>query len=260
MNNTLVKGLSLLETLARNRQPMGVSELATALGMPKSGAHRLLQALVEKRFVTRHKAGTYAVAIKLWELGSAALAGFDLRRHAEGVMETLMQQTGETVHLSVLDMPDVVYLHKVESLNPVRAYSQIGGRAAAHCVATGKIMLAFQSPTWLAAASQRLHPHTDRSVTHPQLFLAEMEKARRAGYAFNRGEWRLGVNGVAAPILDSSGVVIAAIGISGPDTRLRLARMRTLAPAVCEAARVLGVGLGESTSHGDLLRVINHWG
>ena len=260
MNNTLLKGLTLLEALARAGQPMGVSELATAAGLPKSGAHRLLQALVEKRYVTRHGAGSYSASIKLWELGSAALSGLNLRRHADGVMETLMQRTGETVHLSVLDGHDVVYVHKVESPNPVRAYTQIGGRAAAHCVATGKAMMAFQSIAWLKATAQHLHPYTERTVHHPQLFLAEMQKARRNGYAINRGEWRLGVNGVAAPILDGNGTVIAAIGLSGPQERLGPVRMRMLAPAVCEAASTLGADLGESPAHGNLLRVINHWG
>jgi DNA-binding IclR family transcriptional regulator len=158
MNNTLVKGLCLLEVLARRGEPMGVSELASAAAMPKSGVHRLLQALVDERYVEQSSSGRYRVSIKLWEVASAALPGFDLRRHAEGVMHALVDETGESVHLSVLDHHDVVYVHKLEAAtNPVRAYSQIGGRVPAHCVATGKAMMAFRGPRWLAIAAEHLH-------------------------------------------------------------------------------------------------------
>lgn len=259
MNNTLIKGLKVLETLARHGRPMGVSELAAAAEMPKSGAHRLLQALVDERYVVRHGQGSYTASIKLWELGSAALSGFDLRRHADAVMEALMQDTGETVHLSVLDRKEVVYLHKVDSPNPVRAYTQIGGHAAAHCVATGKAMLAFCNQHWLAEAAEHLEMVTPRTVTVPAVFLAELQRIRRNGYAINRGEWRIGVNGLAAPIFDGTGRVIAALGISGPESRLRLTRLRELAPAVSEAARQLSAGLSEGGPHTSLLSVTNHW-
>ena len=260
MNNTLVKGLRLLETLARRGKAVGVSDLAAATGMPKSGAHRLLQALVEEGYVARHESGTYTTSIKLWELGSAALSGFDLRKHADAIMETLVQSTGETVHLSVLDRHEVVYVHKIDSDNPVRAYSQIGGRAAAHCVATGKAMMAFKTAGWLAGAMEHLHAATPNTITDPEAFLAEMQRVRRNGYAINRGEWRLAVNGLAAPILDGTGAVIAAIGISGPESRLRLARLRALAEEVAEAARRLSAELGEAAPHTSLLSVTSHWG
>ncbi|MES2185649.1 MAG: IclR family transcriptional regulator [Pseudomonadota bacterium] len=260
MNNTLIKGLHLLETLARRGQAMGVSELAVAAGLPKSGAHRLLQALVGEGYVLRQEAGSYSTSIKLWELGSAALSGFDLRRHADGIMEALVQATGETVHLSVLDRYEVVYVHKIDSANPVRAYTQIGGRAAAHCVATGKAMMAFKTAGWLAGAMEQLHTATPNTITDPDAFLAEMQKIRRNGYAINRGEWRLSVNGLAAPILDGTGAVIAAIGISGPESRLRPARLRVLAAQVAEAAQTLSASLGEAAPHASLLSVTNHWG
>jgi DNA-binding IclR family transcriptional regulator len=259
MNNTLVKGLQVLESLARCGRPAGVSELAASLGMPKSGTHRLLQALVEEGYVVRHDAGGYAASIKLWELGSAALSGFDLRRHADPLMEGLMRHTDETVHLSVLDQREVVYVHKVDSANPVRAYTQIGGRAPAHCVATGKAMMAFKSAAWLEDAMRHLAPSTPRTLTDAGLFAAEMQKVRRNGFAINRGEWRLSVNGLAAPILDGAGAVIAAIGISGPESRLKLARLKQLSGGVCDVARALSAEFGRASAHASLLSVVKYW-
>ena len=144
MNNTLLKGLAVVELLSRSARPLGLTQIGKELGMGKSNVHRLMQALVETRFVLRDdEHGTYTPSIKLWELGSAVLGKLDLRRHAERQMDALMELTGESVHLSVLDGIEVVYVHKVDSPTPVRAYTQIGGRVPAYCVATGKAQLAF---------------------------------------------------------------------------------------------------------------------
>jgi len=170
----------------------------------EDSVHRLMQALVEANFVTRDEENmAYTPTIKLWELGSAVLGNLDLRRYAEPHMEALMALTGESVHLSVLDRRDVVYVHKVDSDNPVRAYTQIG---------------------------------TSNTIISPEEFLKVMQEIRIAGYAINRAEWREGVWGVAAPIFDSRGMVIAGIGISGPAERFLSAILSKWCDAVIAAA------------------------
>jgi len=139
MNNTLVKGLQLLEVLARSEGALGVSELANRLALGKSNVHRLLQALVELGYVQKNEQrGTYQASLKLWEIGTAMASRLGIKTHALDAMERLLQTTRETVHLSVLDGDEVVYVHKIDSPEPVRAYSEIGGRVPAWCVATGK--------------------------------------------------------------------------------------------------------------------------
>ncbi|MFZ4758175.1 MAG: IclR family transcriptional regulator [Burkholderiaceae bacterium] len=244
MNNTLVKGLGLLEVLAHADRPLGVTELATRIGLGKSNVHRLLQALVELGYVRRDgEAGEYAASIRLWELGSAVLANLDLRRAAQSWMDWLLDRTRETVHLSVLDGDDVVYVHKLDSPEPVRAYTQIGGRAPAYAVATGKAMLAFVDGSALDAVSHRLHAYSSRTLTNPAEFLRDMERVRQQGYAVNRGEWRESVGGVAAPVRDPSGRVVAAVGLSGPIERLRPSTLKALAADVIRAADGVGAAL-----------------
>ncbi len=244
MNNTLIKGLGLLEVLAHADRPLGVTELATRIGLGKSSVHRLLQALVELGYVRRDgDGGTYAASIRLWELGSAVLANLDLKRASQGWMDWLLDRTRETVHLSVLDGDEVVYVHKLDSPEPVRAYTQIGGRAPAHCVATGKALLAWAGDAHLDAASRRLGTATPRTVTDATEFLREMERVRTLGYAVNRGEWRESVGGVAAPVRDPGGRVVAAIGVSGPIERLRPSSFKTLSVDVIRAAEGIGAAL-----------------
>ncbi|MGD9942388.1 MAG: IclR family transcriptional regulator [Burkholderiaceae bacterium] len=249
MNNTLIKGLALLEVLARADGPMGVTELARRLDIGKSNVHRLLQALTELRYVRRDEAsGTYQASIRVWELGAALFDRLDLRRLAAPAMQALLERSRETVHLSVLDHDDVVYVHKLDSPEPVRAYSQVGGRAPACCVATGKAMLAFERLDIQQALSERLVQHSPRSIIDADEFLRELERVRANGYAVNRGEWRESVCGVAAPIRDPGGRVIAAIGVSGPAERLRPSLFKALGQEVIAAAAAVERDYGGAAS------------
>jgi len=253
MNNTLIKGIGLLEVLARAERAMGVTELATRMGIGKSNVHRLLQALVGLGYVRREGAeGTYAATIRLWELGSAVLGNLDLNRAAQPWMAWLLDRTRETVHLSVLDGDEVVYVHKLDSPEPVRAYSSIGGRAPAHCVATGKAMLAWAGEPALAALATRLRTYSPRTITEPADFLRELERIRQHGFAVNRGEWRESVGGLAAPVRGPTGAVIAAVGISGPIDRLRPATVKALAGDVMRAADGMRAALAGDTRPPDV--------
>jgi DNA-binding IclR family transcriptional regulator len=240
MNNTLIKGLQILEALTRSERAMGVSELAILVGMGKSNVHRLLQALVELRFVLRdEEQSLYRASLKMWELGSLLHGRLDVKRAAGNAMLRLLEQTRETVHLSMLDGDDVVYIHKMESLEPVRAYSELGGRAPAYCVATGKALLAYQPRVHLDRVSLQLISHSPHSIVDQMEFLREMEKVRTTGYAVNRGEWRESVWGIAAPIRDDTGTVRAAIGISGPSARIKPSQIKALAAHVLDAAATI---------------------
>lgn len=239
MEKTLAKGLTLLEALARLGHPVGVTEAAKAVGLQKSNAHRLLRSLAELGYVRQvADTGRYELTLKLWELGSRVIARLDIATEATTAMRKLAALTKETVHLSLLDGDEVVYVHKIDSPHPVRAYSAIGGRAPAHCVATGKALLAFQPPDAVDLSRAR-EAFTDATITAPPDLRREMARIRKAGYAINRGEWREGVFGVAAPILDASGRAVAAIGLSGPQARFRPKAMKAYAPLVMAAARDL---------------------
>ena len=131
-----------------------------------------------------------------------------------------------------------------ERINPVRAYTQIGGRARAHCVATGKAMLASRTRSALEQLARRLQSRTALTITDPGKFLLEMTRTRAQGCGINRGEWNINVAGIAAPIVDARGETIAAVGLSGPKERFKPARLKTFAPLVIDAAQTISVRLG----------------
>ena len=245
MDTTLLKGLNVLEALASSRAARGVTEIARSLDLTKSNVHRTLQTLIAAGYARAGSVpGTYECTLKLFEIASSVVARIDVRQSADAFMQQLARLTKETIHLSILDGTDVIYLNKIESPHPIRAYSSIGGRAPAHCVASGKALLAWQGEAFLERLPQRLAAPTNRSIASRDALLDELAKIRRQGFAVNRGEWREGVGGIAAVVLDMVGSPVAAIGISGPIERLRPATVRKYSQIVVEAAFGLSRALG----------------
>ena len=235
----------LLEALAKHERGSGVTELANQLMLNKSNVHRLLQALVHQGFARKNEdTGRYELTMKLWELGSGLANRLDVRVEALSFMKELAEQTQETVHLSLLDGVEVLYIEKIDSPQPVRAYTTVGGRSPAQCVATGKALLAGASEDTLNLIKNRLKPYTPRSLVKFGDLRRELEQVREQGYAINRGEWREQVVGAAASIYDSRGMVVAALGISGPAERLEEVRLiqagKILMTAAAQISRRLG--------------------
>jgi DNA-binding IclR family transcriptional regulator len=244
MNTTLLMGLAVLELLARSRRPLSLTQIGNELGMGKSNVHRLMHALAETRFVVRdEKSRTYAPSIKLWELGSAVLASVDLRRHAQAHMQDLMERTGQSVELSVLDGIEVVHVHKIDSASPVRVSAHVGP-VPSYCVGTGKAQLAFAPAHVVDCACAALKRHTRHTITDRAEFLKDMQKVRRRGYATNHAEWREGVWEIAAPVLDARGFAIAAVGVCGPASGFRKSVTPAWVKAVTAAAGAISDALG----------------
>lgn len=245
MDTTIVKGFRILEELIRLREPQGVADLAKLLGLSKSNVHRVLQTLGALGYVSGHN-GRYSVTLKVWSLGLRVIEGVDIKHLAMPVMQSLAERSGETVHLSVYEQGCVVYIEKVESSHPIRAYSEIGGRAPAYCVATGKALLAHQSEEEMERVLGALERHSPNTIVSPEALRITLEQVRANHYAINRGEWREQVSGVGAPIWSASGGPVAAIGISGPAARFNEEALALFIPMVRESADALSRIMGRA--------------
>jgi DNA-binding IclR family transcriptional regulator len=237
MEKTLAKGLIVLEALIQRGEPCGVSDLAVALGMSKSNAHRLLNTLVETGFVNAID-GRYEASLKVWELGTHVIKNYDVRDLARPAMTRLVRETAEGVRLTVLDPKslEVVYIDKIDSPQDVRPFSEVGGRAPAHCTSNGKILLAYQDERFIKRVSRKLKAYTQWTITDPDAFMRELKKARTDGFALNSREYSPQVSGVAAPIFDGDHTVIAALSIAAPADRMRPPVLRKVTAVLCDAA------------------------
>jgi DNA-binding IclR family transcriptional regulator len=220
MEKTLIKGLRVLEAVARSEKPCGVSELAAEIGITKSNAFRMLQTLVAAKYV-RHDAenGLYSASPRLFEFGMMIGARMDVRSVAKPVLTSVVEQTGENTSIGILDERDVLYIDRVDSPNPVRAIVRNGERLPAYTSSCGKVLLAWSPDDFVDTFAGHLVKHTDKTITNLDALKAELRRIRELGYSLTRGEWHVEISSVAAPIMDRSGKCVAALMVSGPTVR-----------------------------------------
>jgi IclR family transcriptional regulator, KDG regulon repressor len=244
---TLAKGLDILEALAELDE-IGLSDLARRLKVNGPTLFRILATLVAKGYVQKD-AGTsrYRLTLKTWELGAKAVARIALRDRARPYLERLAAETGETVHLSLLQGNGIVIIDKVDSRQPVRVDTFVGQRAPAHCSATGKAILAFDPEALRAVLTSGLAQFTSTTITERRALDRELAEVRKVGWASNREEWRPGVCAVAVPIRNTTGTGAAALSITVPTARFaaRAVRLR-LVPAL----RSVGAALTRELERG----------
>jgi IclR family transcriptional regulator, KDG regulon repressor len=240
--------LRVLELFSGERPERGVTDIAAEIRVSKASIYRVLATLERRRFVVQNpSSGRYRLGPRLGQIGQLSLAGMNLPVEARPFMEELRDFTGEEVHLAVLDGDEAIYIAKVEGMQPVQVVSRIGDRSPAHCVSTGKVLLAHAGERFVGKVLEGgLICYTDRTHAAPSSLFGELEDIRRKGYAVNWGEWRTEVRGVASPVLDGTHQVVASVGICSPASRLDERAVEEYAPKVVEVAARLSTHLGAS--------------
>lgn len=238
--------LDVLELLARADRPMGVTEIARSLRLSSSGVHRLLATLRDRGYASHDPVtGRYTRGLACFSLAALAASRQTLRAVADDHLRALNQITGEAVHLSVYESGHVVYIDKLESHHETAPVSRVGEQAPAHCVATGRAIIAYLPLTETEMLIERgLDRFTDSTIGDREALLADLEATRERGYALNRGSWRAAVGGVAAPIRDFSGMVQASVGCCLPLERLTGEATTSLAGETIQTAAAISEELG----------------
>ena len=245
MDKSLVKALRVMEALACSAGPRGVSDLAREMGYHKSNVHRILSTLVEQGYVVRFDAGpTYQLNYKMFEIGSRVVSRLRLSEVARPFLQRIVRRTRESAHIMIYHHAEIIYLDRIENDAPIRASAEPGLRAPAYCVASGKVLLAYQADDEVRRVLRRLRAHTPHTITDPAALRAEIDAVHRCGYAINREGWRAGVAGAAAPVLVGRSHAIAALAILGPVERLDDERLHRAGRFLAQQARELSQQLG----------------
>jgi DNA-binding IclR family transcriptional regulator len=238
----LDRALSIIDALAGDGPDASLMELSAKLHLHKSTVHRLLMILERHRIVERQPhTGRYQLGLKLFELGSVAIARFNIRDRTRLHLQRLVLEVDETVHLCVLDAGEVLYLDKIEPSRSVRMASRIGRRTAVHCSAVGKVILAHlpEREADQILEQRGLPRHTPKTIVTMADLKADLKITLRRGYAIDNEEAEEGLRCVAAAILGRNGRPLGAISTSAPSFRLPLDKVPMVAAAVCAAARAL---------------------
>lgn len=218
INLSVTKAFSILEYLAKAGSPKDLGVISADLHMNKSTIYRFLATLCSLGYVVQNpESGRYALGSKVVWLASHFLDGIDLRTLARPFLKSLVEKTRETVHLAILDNYEVVYIDKVDGLQPVKMASRIGGRMPAHSTGLGKALLANMDEIhWREYINKvGLQVYTPNTINDPDTFIRHLRQIRERGYSIDNSENEEGIRCVAVPVFDHTGQTIAAISISG---------------------------------------------
>jgi len=237
---TVAKAFQILERIAASGHSPSLSDLSHELGISKSTVHGITAALEAAGAVVRdHRTKRYSLGPTLFELGSAVHSRLDLKDTARPVMQALMERTAESVFLGIRNNDHVAIIDIVESHQDLKITAPVGTRIPLLAGATGKVFLAGlpEARARELIEDRGLHPYTEHTITDPGRYLAELELARRNGYALDHEEYISGVHAVAAPIAGAQPA--AAIWVVGFTPSLGTDRMTQVAAATLEAARAI---------------------
>ncbi|BDH47562.1 IclR family transcriptional regulator [Salmonella enterica subsp. enterica serovar Choleraesuis] len=246
---SLTRGLKLLEWIAESHGSVALTELAQQAGLPNSTTHRLLTTMQQLGFV--HQVGDlghWSIGAHAFRVGSSFLQSRNLLAIVHPILRKLMEASGETVNLAVLDNNDhqAIIVDQVQCTQLMRMSAPIGGKLPMHASGAGKAFLANLSDDQVANLLHRqgLHGYTHATLTSPLHLKEDLALTRKRGYSLDDEEHALGLRCLASCIYDEHHEPFAAISISGPISRVTDDRITELGALVIKAAKEVTVAYG----------------
>jgi DNA-binding IclR family transcriptional regulator len=211
------KAFDVMEFLTAHNESYSISEIGRTFHMPISTTNNLLSSLVVCGYAIRDAKGGFRSTMKLVLEASKLLDKFEIRDVARPELEQLSRETTLSASLSIREDNYVVCIDKVEGSSQIRVASHIGGRFHLHATATGKVFMSALQEQQVNAmcAATGLPAVTRNTITSPALLKKELQRVRAQGYALDDGENVMGIRGIAAPIFDHQGIVVAAMSTGG---------------------------------------------
>jgi len=244
--SSVANSIRLLTSFSGEEDELGITTLANRLRLAKSTVHRLASTLTGAGFLEQNsETGKYRLGVALFELGALVRRRMDVANEARPRLRELLEKTGETVQLGIVDHFSVLYVYEMESRRAIRMAAAVGARAPLHCTAVGKVLLAYQPRDYVKEAIGRgLTAYTPKTIIKREAVLAMLDEVRLRGHAIDDEESEGGLRGIAAPVKNHNGAVIAALGVAAPVQRMNKKVMQTCVPSVIETAAAVSTRLG----------------
>lgn len=247
----LERGLRLLQAFSRERPDIGLADLARELDLPRTTVFRMARTLEAMGFLRRVNNGkTYRLGAAVLGLGFEYLAAMDVTEVAREPLEALCRTTGFSTHLGMRDGTDLVYVSRYPAVGAIISNVRVGTRLPVHASSMGRVLLSDLSPDELDQLflGRSLQKYTEQTPTSLPVLKAMLMRDRQRGYVISRAFYEKGVCGIAAPIRDATGRVVAAINLIAPDSRIDAGQLEgPLKEAVMDTARTISSWLGYRT-------------
>jgi len=228
MNQTLARGLLILEAFTREKSEWGIRELGRTYGINPTTMYRLTSTLCDLGYLERNLlTQRLRLGPKIIQLASVYRAQNDLATIAKIVFEKFSSRFQHAFFLGVLHDFEVAYIAVLDSRAPLRVSIEPGGTATLYSTAMGKILLASSSDDFIQTYLKKypLSPLTTNTITNRKQLRDQLKAIRAQGYAINRGELHEDIGGLAVPVYDMGGEIIAGIGFGFPLHHLDTGRL-----------------------------------
>ncbi|WP_335979642.1 MULTISPECIES: IclR family transcriptional regulator [Streptomycetaceae] len=238
---SLARAFDLLERMADAGGEVGLSELSAGSGLPLPTIHRLMRTLLDCGYVRQQPNRRYALGPRLIRLGESASRL--LGTWARPYLAELVDATGETANMALLDGDEAVYVAQVPSRHSMRMFTEVGRRVLPHSTGVGKALLAQLPDEQVRALLGRtgMPAATEHTLTDPDVFLTALERVRAQGYAVDDNEQEAGVRCLAVSVPGAP--TATAISISGPAGRVTEAATAAIVPVLRDVAGKLALAL-----------------
>jgi IclR family acetate operon transcriptional repressor len=249
---SLTRGLSILEALAHADSGLSLTEVGHRVQLPVSTTHRLLATLEKMGYVYQAgDLGLWHVGLQAFTVGSTFLANRDFIGSSHTYMRRLMEQSGETANLAILDGTEAVFIAQVQCHETMRTLVKLGSRVPLHASGVGKTIFAALPDEQIDAILKvrGLPRITENTIVAPETMWAALRVIRQRGYSFDDEEHARSTRCVAATVYDEHAEPLGAISLAGPSSRLSDERIRQLGPAVAHTAEELTRTLGGKWPH-----------
>jgi len=241
------RALSVLQCLGNSKRGFSISEIGRRLNIPKSSAHLILTTLERRGFLQRNtQTGRYHFGLQLVSLSRSALENLDLREEAKPFLRSLMQESGLTVHMAVLERDEAVIIEKVEAPGLVRLASWIGRRLDLNCTGVGKVLLAFlpQDELDQLLKTAVFARHNSHTIISKSALRRELLLVKQSGYALDDEEDEPGLRCIGAPVFGPNGRAMAAISVAGTTSQIMIDRVPSLSRMIIRTAQGISSCLG----------------
>ena len=240
----VVRAISILEQFSLERPELNLTEMSAGIGLSKSTTHRLLSTLEATDMVEFDKrTAHYRLGLKVFQFGSVVIKGMELVKQGDPLLASMAEETSETAFLVVDDGNDALCLRRFDGSHQIRVlYLEPGKHSVFNCGAAQRVLLAHLSePRWEEVVEKHARRLTQYSLVSRDELERDRREIRERGYSVSWEDVTLHACALGAPVRDASGVVVAAVSISGIVQRFSAERLPGLIRSVMK--------LGDDLSH-----------
>ncbi len=243
----LDRALTILEFMVKHPEGASLQELTDAMGFSKNSVFRISMTLLERGYLSREEdTKRFFITRKMLAMGTVALSEQHIITTSIDIMRKLRDEVGETVLIGTTVGYEGVVMEQVLGTHTFKFAIDLGHHFPLHASAPGKAMLAYMSPMEQDNYIKHMpmQRFNENTVTDPEHLKKLLAEAKQRGYAFDLGEELVGIKCIGAPVFDRNGFPVAAVWITGPDSRISSDCLDQIGKTIKKYASMISERLG----------------